>query len=325
MPLIKNPSFIPHPQLSRLVAPLAPRKQRELVRNLARWGCSDPIRIWQNYVLVDLEAYDYCIKHNIAVNVRYIAFQCLEDATAWICKSQFSREDISEAMRRYIIGAHFRAEKQRRIREVSTAKQLTKDQVQPKGAHSVFTVTDNLFETSLTRTAEILASQYHVSAATVRKYATYATMMDQLYSMEPALAAKVMRGEIYIGYDNLLEVTSMNAGDVVRLSKYFLEGPDRRPTYTKFKAMLEKSREKPQQAVPPPGSIKEMPEYDPDAEVSSLALTIPSWIGSIQRAERNSDFFKITERARAKLIYELNNLIFTANNTISALKEKQHG
>lgn len=145
MPYIKNPSFHPHPQLSRLVAPLPARKRRELEHRLSRCSHSTPIRIWKNYILVDFESYDYCLKHKITVDVSYLAFRSEEEATIWICKNQYNREDI------------------------------------------------------------------------------------------------------------------------------------------------------------------------------------PSWIGSIQRAERNSDFSKITERAREKLISELINLIHIADNTIILLKEKRHG
>lgn len=325
MPYIKNPSFHPHPQLSRLVAPLPARKRRELEHRLSRCNHSTPIRIWKNYILVDFESYDYCQKHKITVDVSYLAFRNEEEATIWICKNQYNREDISDEMQRYIIGRRFTAEKTIKNRKAAAIKQLAKEQMQLNGTPSVFLPPDIIYDNTQATLTEMLGSEYHVAPQTVRKYAVYASMIDQLYDTEPAFTKKILQGEIYIGHDSLAEVTAMNAGELSQLCKYFLGSTERRPSYTKYKAMLESGKKKPQKQPPSAGSIKEMPEYDPDSEVSSLTLTIPSWIGSIQRAERNSDFSRITERAREKLIAELVNLIHIADNTIISLKEKRHG
>lgn len=112
------------------------------------------------------------------------------------------------------------------------------------------------------------------------------------------------------------------------MTRYFLKTTDRRPTYIKFRAMLEENRRK--EAVvataPPTGTIKDMPVYDPDGEVCSLALTIPSWIGSINRTQSVSDFTKVSESAGAKLIYELDRLVFTVEGIRAKLVEEvYHG
>ena len=56
-------------------------------------------------------------------------------------------------------------------------------------------------------------------------------------------------------------------------------------------------------------SVKDMPEYDPDAEISSMIYTIPSWINSISRLI-STDFSKVTNNAKLKLLNELDNLAF---------------
>ena len=60
-----------------------------------------------------------------------------------------------------------------------------------------------------------------------------------------------------------------------------------------------------------------MPAFDPDAELSSLTLTIPSWVSSITRAFSASDMTLITPRAAAKLKHQLIDL----RNTISTYLE----
>ncbi len=51
--------------------------------------------------------------------------------------------------------------------------------------------------------------------------------------------------------------------------------------------------------------IKDTPKYDPDAEILSLTLTIPSWISSMERACAMTDFAQTTESARYNLLWKL--------------------
>ena len=55
-----------------------------------------------------------------------------------------------------------------------------------------------------------------------------------------------------------------------------------------------------------------MPAFDPDASINELSLTIPSWINSIKRSEKNTDFEIISKGARKRLIEALTELADTA-------------
>ena len=54
--------------------------------------------------------------------------------------------------------------------------------------------------------------------------------------------------------------------------------------------------------------IKNMPEYNPDAEVTGLTLTVPSGGSSIYRVLNQSDLRNITPQARDKLVVALSEL-----------------
>ena len=51
--------------------------------------------------------------------------------------------------------------------------------------------------------------------------------------------------------------------------------------------------------------IKQMPKYDPDEYVSSLALTIPSWSDTIRRVRERSNMVDVSPGAAKKLIFQL--------------------
>lgn len=67
--------------------------------------------------------------------------------------------------------------------------------------------------------------------------------------------------------------------------------------------------------------IKNMPDYDPDAEVTGLTLTIPSWATSLSRTRRNTDLSSISLKARMNLEHALFNLQATIEELLQAIKE----
>ena len=60
--------------------------------------------------------------------------------------------------------------------------------------------------------------------------------------------------------------------------------------------------------VPPAVSVKDMPSYDPDAEIASLTLTIPAWISSTRRVNRSVDFKAVSSDAKQSARRELTRL-----------------
>lgn len=68
-------------------------------------------------------------------------------------------------------------------------------------------------------------------------------------------------------------------------------------------------------------SIKDMPAYDPDAELTGLTLTVPSWMGSIQRVRSKADLHKAYDEAKTALIAALSQLQEQIQDMLCAIKE----
>ena len=68
-------------------------------------------------------------------------------------------------------------------------------------------------------------------------------------------------------------------------------------------------------------TIKDMPAFDPDAEINSLALTIPSWISSINCTRSTAKFSLLTPEGRKRLEQELCKLQKAIQMMLYALKE----
>lgn len=272
---------------------------------------------------MDYEAFEICKAHGIPMTVSRIRLGSMEEAIAWVCKNQLLRKDIPEKLRQYLIGKRFLVEKALGAHEAAKGRRSAASEMT-----TTVIVDNNPYDATATKTCERLGLEYHICFVTVRKYGIFAGILDYIRSKEPALADKILSGKIRISHEHLVEISQLTPMEFNRMTRYFLKTTDRRPTYIKFRAMLEENRKKDviQVNTPPTGTIKDMPAYDPDGEVCSLALTVPSWIGSINRTQSVSDFTKVSESAGAKLIYELDRLVYTVEGIRAKLvKEVYHG
>ena len=280
-----------------------------------------PIRVWEDTILVDYETYSYSLAHRLPLCVSRVLLKTYEDAVIWICRDQLKRKDLTEEMRKYLLGKLFRTEKKRGAMERTAAR----DAIRAGEVRWEIMQTPAMQEASAVHTADRISREYHISRETTRKYGRYSSYLDQLYVHEPAFIQRILQGVIYLSYENLSVIQAMNRAEIASVARYFLDEKERKPTFFKYQAKQEEIKAKSRKKVIPAGSIKEMPAFDPDAAVASLVLTIPSWVGSIQRAEKNTDFAQISERVRGQLICELDKLAFAMEGLLAKLKEAQHG
>jgi hypothetical protein len=71
------------------------------------------------------------------------------------------------------------------------------------------------------------------------------------------------------------------------------------------------------------GEVTIMPAFDPDAEITALTLTVPSWESSIRRTRSNTDFDSISNHAKGKLTEALINLRYTISMMLSTIKGEE--
>lgn len=141
-----------------------------------------------------------------------------------------------------------------------------------------------------------------MNSATVTRYATYADGIDIIFQHDVHMASQILNGTVKLPVDvvrgyaisaSATEKSSLS-NDFSRSSASTLTGP----------------------------SVKDMPAFDPDAEINSLTLTIPSWIQSLNRTRSTEKLSLITEGGRTKLKNELRHLISVASKLDSALEVK---
>lgn len=72
------------------------------------------------------------------------------------------------------------------------------------------------------------------------------------------------------------------------------------------------------EGIPGP-SVKDMPAFDPDAEITGLTLTVPSWSGSIHRIIARTDLSIVSAGAKKRLASALLRLREEISETLAAV------
>jgi len=218
------------------------------------------------------------------------------------CTNFLKLPNLTEEMRKYLIGKRFEAEKQ-----LSNQNKVYFNRFGPLG-------TDTNTDACMTHTAIRLGKEYGVSFMTVKLYEKYTAAVDVLSDKNFEMAKKMLASEIKISHNNTVTLSKMTKEDIKQVETRLLDAPSGIQHLGKLTKVLSHNS--------PTVSVKTMPDYDPDAELTSLALTIPSWVSSVCRSHKNADFQNASKGAKNNLAKHLTTLIEKAADTLAALREE---
>ena len=301
------------PQFRDLIPPLSEEERKQLEDNLIAEGCRDPICIWHGIILDGHNRYEICTRRGIPFTVQPIRLRSRVAAIAWICANQLGRRNISEETRRYLIGKRYDAVKTKGARNKKGVNQASYKK-KCENVPSSEAVRHH-------RTAFELGSEYHVSHQTVQKYGAYSRALDTIAKKNPDIVRRILSGEIRISHENILEASQMPSNQLER----FVAQCDNNNSFVPYKGsreIMKRNRSQSMKPQPPKAEIKNMPKFDPDAEISSLSLTIPSWISSIERVKKVSGITGSTVGAREKLTNTLLDLRTSIDDMIECIKKE---
>ena len=300
----------------QLISPLSVEELRQLEENIIRDGCREPLCVWNKSILDGHNRYEICTRLQIPFMIQYIFNRSREEAIAWICANQLGRRNITGETRKYLIGKRYEMEKILGAHNVVGTNQNTKKEARSK------MLTEPPFNDSAYRTRERLGEEYRISDGTVYKYGLYAQALDSLSKIVPEFVPKILSGKLKVSHENIIELSRLSLQDIRRLCQMIMSGEAIELIGHLRNVRPKRQNSATRQPLPvPAGSVKDMPTYDPDAEISSLALTIPSWVNSIDRTRSCANFIDVTGDARCKLESELLRLQETIDSILAAMKE----
>ena len=292
-----------------LIRPLHRQEYLQLEENIIADGCRNPITVWNGVIIDGHNRYEICRKHGIPFLTEEKSFECREEAIAWICANQLGRRNLSDETRKFLIGLQYENEKIVNERK----NQLGLNQYSPDSK-----IPEDL--PSRNRTAHKIAEEYHISRSTVEKYANYTRALETIGKKEPKLVPKILSGKYKVSHKGITELANLPAADVQSINRRLERGSPAFVRYQASRREISQAKSDPEPSV----SVKDMPAYNPDAEVTGLCLTIPSWSSSMQRVEQSTDFSAISVPAKKRLQIELLDLQNTAMHLLKILWEDLH-
>lgn len=299
------------PALKRLVAPLNPAEFKEMEENIRCYGGIKGVMVWGNIILVDYEYYDYCHKQSIPFSLVDIPLRSEAEAVAWVCKNQLLRKFLPEEMRKYLIGRRSRAERKISLRQYQKLENGTDLQ-------SLLNATYAKHYANKTFVRETIGKEYSLVYVTVRKYEDYAKELDVIYKYCPEFVKVHLEGRMKVSFEKIEKMVSLPKEMICSECQRFLQ---ERSEVKRGK--VNRNLKNTKTGTLP--TIKDMPAADPDAEIVSLSLTIPSWRSSILRVRDVSDIRNTSEEARLRLKKALISLKSTTDKLLYVIRENSNG
>ena len=303
------------PAFKLLVQPLEPGSRKLLEDNIRRSGCVRNIAVWHNTILQDFELYDICRKYGKPFNIVTATSTSREEMMVWVCKQQLARQDLSEEMYRYLIG------KRCDLECTLATHELSKKRIELRFGEP-FSQADLPTGDSTTQIRERLGNEYHISYGTVRKYYIYACGIEKMYKISPKFVTEVLNGRFKISQEHFLELAKLPKQELVNVIEYLMTGVGSQLGYAKARELLMQGTEALKNAaVPQTASIKDMPAYDPDAEINSLSYTVPTWVSSLNRVRSIDNMNQTSMKARDKLQKELLAMCEAIDHMLQLIRE----
>ncbi len=181
-------------------------------------------------------------------------------------------------------------------------------------------------------TAAVIGQEYNVSHFAVHTYKDIAKAVDMIAEKDARLSDMYLSGQVRIKKDDLDTIADLNRSQTRALtnllirqkkticrSQDILDALSAQRNYEKENTAARERRRSAAMGTQP--SVKDMPAFDPDSEVASLSLTIPTWNTSIDRVFTNTDLRAISDKARTQLKAELLTLRDSVDLVLLAIEE----
>lgn len=315
----QTPEFETDNGFLELIQPRDEKYIEELEEDIFDHGCHDAVCVWGNILIDGHLRYSICKKWDIRFNIRRLIFQSRDEAEVYLCAEQLKRTDLTSEYKKYLIGRLFRAD----MNAASTAflREHPDKQTNADGQISQKYV-------QKTEIATIIGKEYNFGFSTVTKYDVYARALDEIRAKGPEITNKILNGNLRVSHENVIELSRLPIEDINGLKRLLESGSIDRIGYSQLRHELRWQRlptGKPdyrrRERENAEAGIKQMPVTDPDAELTSLKFTIPSWSKTISRTMELTDFPSTSASARQEVKTQLVNLTRKINRLLKQLEE----
>ena len=271
-----------------------------VTERIIRTGITPEFLTWQNHLLLDFQIYERILPDGLSYTAKEIPARTRNEAVSWICSNQLERHDLTTEYYRYLTGKKYMAE-----------LDLQKEAAETQDADYSSLRTRIPKRTKL-NIAGAIADDLDLSRATVMKYGFFAQAVDRIFELNTSLSFRILSRRIFVSHANVLAIAELSKEetdylcmladkkDPGRIGSDDIAEAKTKCASPSVPAVRSEVRREPEEPL-----IRQMPAFDPDSEISSLSLTIPSWISSMERANRQTIYEDTSVSARISLIKQL--------------------
>ena len=274
----------------KLTVPYSQKEQEQLEQSILRNGCLKPIVTWNGVILDGHKRYRICELEGIEYEIIETQFLSVEDAVMWVCRQRSSGLEKNRLAYKYLVGKWYsmgivinRRKQARLMRDTQ--------------------LNDGSLEREYYRTSKQIAFETGLCHSTVELYRSISNALEAIMEKEPALFDLLLLGKYKASFDKILEMAGWGPRKLQEERRHVLKGDVQKTCVEKaapLQRRLDIEREK-MDAVPLAVGIKEMPAFDPDMEFRGLALTIPTWMNAMARAQSKTDMTLVSGMMKKQL------------------------
>ena len=283
-------------EFQSLTLPLGAEEMAELEENIFDHGCRETVKVWKGLVVDGHKRIEICDKWELEYETEELEFPDRTAVMIYICDQQLKRGDLTDEFFKYLIGKRFS------LRVAQETLNCSQPDMKTMGIRA------NKKRGMMQKYAE----ETGFAVPTVRKYREFSDAIDTIKQKAPEFAKMILSSELKVSHESAVEIARLPKEEIHFLQATVDKNKLRRLRYNeiheelRWKYTTNTGSGIRKKSFDP--EIRKMPKYDPDAEVSSLSLTIPSWISSIERASERTNFDKISRAASGCLKEQLSML-----------------
>lgn len=249
-----------------------------------------PIITYRHTIVSGILAYRYYHLHKIPFTYEERRFFSINQAVTYSCLESLNKENLNEEKFRYCVGRLYIAQKRLLSEHYPIQEQCPLQTFVKNQSRYV--------------TAALLPAERSLSHSVIYKCSLYSAAIDEIDRKAPEIADEILLGDFKLSYNDIIEFCKLSPEGIRFAYRRIKNGADAACFLTAASRIKPKRHTKSKASDVYP-EIKRMPKYDPDAEISSLALTIPMWTSSINRTKSIAKFHAASKDALARLEQQL--------------------
>lgn len=285
-------------EFKKMFIPVTDKTKEPIINDLLNRKEVPTIKVWKKKIIAGYDIYTVCHEMNIPFLCEELSFLNKYEAAAYIAIQSIKSEKINPERKKYCVGKLFNSLKS------LGASNFRFNCAEPSEEER----NTSHFNISRWRTA-FLSGCSTISLNTIYRYSHYAAAIDNICRVCPEFAYEILNGLFYLSYPNTLKVSSLSEEGI----KHLHATTDKHMHDSFMHARINKYKEaeatkKKRNIKNTSVNIKQRPQYDPDADFSSISFTISAWLSQLERLNNTASFSEASPSALWKLEQQLNQL-----------------